>query len=77
MDMVGVGFAEIIIGLLFMAIPLALLFFIIKWAVGSAMKSARSSGTEGRSARSILDERYARGEIGREEYEGMRRDIEG
>ncbi|MDQ4106389.1 MAG: SHOCT domain-containing protein [Actinomycetota bacterium] len=29
-----------------------------------------------RSARRLLDERYARGEISRDEYERMRRDIE-
>jgi uncharacterized membrane protein len=40
--------------------PLVVLYLIIKWAVGSG----------------IRDERYARGEIGREEYEQMRRDIQ-
>lgn len=37
----------------------------------------RSPGQGERDARQILDERYARGEIGREEYQQMRRDIEG
>jgi len=32
--------------------------------------------SSGRTARENLDERYARGEIGREEYERMRRDIQ-
>lgn len=76
--MAGVGGVELFIGLLFMAIPLFLLFFVIKWAVASAMKDVRSSnGSKTRTAKEILDERYARGEIGREEYEGMRHAIEG
>lgn len=45
------------------------------------MRNFRGSGgkdaehTRGQ-ARRLLDERYARGEIGREEYQQMRRDIE-
>ncbi len=74
--MIGVGIVEFLIILLSLAPPLVLLFSIIKWAVGSAMKDTRASEGSG-SARGILDERYAKGEIGREEYEGVRRDIEG
>jgi uncharacterized membrane protein len=56
---------------------------VIKWAVSSALRKVSSTIREGYSeglgrshtARQILDERYARGEIGREEYEQMRRDI--
>ncbi len=35
----------------------------------------RSSGDTARSARDILDERFARGEIDRAEYESKRRDL--
>lgn len=45
------------------------------------MGSLRGSGGKGAEhtpgqARQLLDERYARGEIGREEYQQIRRDIE-
>jgi putative membrane protein len=49
-----------------------LLDLVIKWAVSSAF---REGVRRRHTARRILDERYARGEIGREEYEQMRRDI--
>jgi uncharacterized membrane protein len=53
---------------------------VIKWAVSSALRSISSTVhdafTASRTARDILDERYARGEIGREQYEQMRRGIQ-
>jgi putative membrane protein len=53
---------------------------VIKWAVSSALRNIsstfRDAFTASRTAREILDERYARGEIGREEYEQVRRDIQ-
>lgn len=39
-----------------------------------AARTAR--GTTASSARDILDQRYARGEIGRDEYEQKRRDLQ-
>lgn len=39
-------------------------------------RGADGIGQEDRDARDILNERYARGEIDREDYLGMRRDIE-
>lgn len=73
--MVGVGGVEILVGMILtLAIPIVF-FFVTRWAAGSAVRNA--CPTEGRTARDILDERYARGEIWREEHERMRRDIEG
>ena len=66
--------------LIFGVLPIVVLYLVIKWAVSSALRSISSSFREAftasRTAREILDERYARGEIGREEYEKMRRDIQ-
>ena len=45
----------------------------IRAAVGEAIRKLDSGG---RTAPEILDERYARGEIGREEFPRMRRDLE-
>ena len=69
--------------LLFSFLPIivmfVLLYLVIKWAVSSALRnissSFREAFTASRTAREILDERCASGEIGREEYERMRRDI--
>jgi putative membrane protein len=45
---------------------------------GPFSRTSRDLGSNGRSesAREILDKRYARGEIGKEEYEGKKRDME-
>jgi len=58
-------------------LPILVITSAVRWGFGGAMKDARSSESGSRMARDILDERYAKGEIEREEYEGMRRDIEG
>lgn len=65
MDMIGIGGAELFIVLLFVAA----FFFVARRIFGSPAQI--------RTARDILDERYAKGEIERDEYESMRRDIEG
>ncbi len=43
---------------------------------GMPMPGEHGRGT-GESARDILDRRYARGEISRDEYQRMRQDVEG
>ncbi len=77
--MLGIGPVELfVLMIIALAIPLFLLFVVIKWAVAGGMNDACDSrGQEGRTALQILDERYAKGEIGREEYEMTRRGIEG
>jgi putative membrane protein len=44
---------------------------------GGGQGSGGNGAGEDRDARQILDERYARGELGRDEYQQMRQDIEG
>lgn len=68
--MMGIGGTELIIMIFALAVPLFLIFFVMN-------KRAASGGSGSDTARETLDERYAQGEIGREEYERMRRDIEG
>jgi putative membrane protein len=63
-DMIGGGMLMILIWL----IPLALL-------VAFIMFLTRPTGTAQRSALDILKERYARGEIGKDEFEQKKRDI--
>jgi putative membrane protein len=60
----GMGFGWIV--------PLAIIGLIV-WAVVYATRANRSGSGDG--ALGILKERYARGEIDRETYESMRRDL--
>ena len=51
------------------------------WLVRAVFQPGNQSGsrtqsTQEQSARDILDRRYARGEITREQYEAMRKDLE-
>ena len=69
----GVGMLHMLLywGVLILAIAL-----LVKWLFG------RTGGAPGarppeRTALDILKERYARGEIGKEEFEQKRRDLEG
>lgn len=73
----GSGWGGMIFGPLMMiawlAVLVAVVALILRW-VGIA---GTSSGRPERTARDILDERYARGEIDREEYQRRRQDIDG
>lgn len=68
--MFGVGFQELLI----IGFILVLLFLTTRWILNEIRKPDKPNA-EDRSARQILDERYASGEISRDEYERMRRDI--
>ena len=64
--------------LLFVVGPLVALYFIVKSAVWAGVVAANKAAAtpELRTAREILDARYASGEIGREDYEEMRSRLE-
>ncbi len=76
-DWTGWGWSGMWLGPLFMIALLALLIAaivaLVRWAGGGGGKG----GGRVRTAREILDERYARGEIDREEYQRRRDDIAG
>ena len=57
---------------LFWALLLAVIVILVVRALDTG--AGRQRGND-KSAREILDERYARGEIGREEYEEKKRDL--
>ena len=65
------------IGGIFMILFWALIIFgvvaLVKWIF---FNGSSSTGTSGRNALDILKERYARGEINREQYEEMRRNLQ-
>lgn len=56
-----------------LSVLVAVTVLIVRWLGGTGASGAKPE----RTARDILDERYARGEIDREEYLRRRQDIEG
>lgn len=62
-----------------MMIPMALfwglIIFVIVWLVQRTVSPGHAT-TSAESALELLKKRYARGEISKEEYERMRRDLE-
>ena len=73
----GWGWGGMWLGPLFMIVPLALLIALIVLLVRWLGGGSDDGGRPVRTARDILDERYARGEIDREEYQRRRNDIAG
>ena len=73
----GMGWGGMWLGPLFMiawlALLIAVIVFLVRWLGGGSDVSSAST----RTARDILDERYARGEIDREEYLQRQKDIAG
>lgn len=69
--MMGFGLLMMFFGLL----VLVGLVAIAVWAVIYFTGSGRSRGTDETQARNILDQRYARGEIGDDEYLRMRKQL--
>jgi len=63
----GMGFGWIFM-ILFWALVILGIVALIKWL-------SDQSGSRGKTALEILQERYARGEIQREEYEQKKRDL--
>ena len=79
--MSGMGFGFGIFGLIFMVLfwggLIALAVWLVRGLFGSShQQSPASPAGSGLSAAGILDERYARGEITREQYELMKSDLQ-
>ncbi len=62
-------------GMLTMALFWIGLILLIVWVVRAVIGASPSGGGGSSNARDILDQRYARGEITRKEYEQMKKDI--
>jgi putative membrane protein len=75
----GLGFG--IFGFLFMLIFWGGLILLAVWLVRALFSTNASRGTNrggsDQSAQQILDQRYARGEISREQYDIMKQDLYG
>ncbi len=68
----GPGFGWVFM-ILFWALIILGIVAMVKWLMST---SSGSRSCPSKSARELLDERYARGEIDREEYEQKKRDLE-
>lgn len=67
----GMGFGWVSM-ILFSALVVAGLVILVRWL---AAQSSASKGEQSKTALEILQERYARGEIGREEFEQKKQDL--
>ena len=70
-QMFGWGFGGMIMMLIFWA---AVVFFIV-WLVREARDDSRSRVSRSKSALDILDNRYAKGEIDKKEFEEKKKDL--
>lgn len=72
------GFGMGLFGLFFMLLFWGGLILLAVWLAKALFQGNRSTGSSSsptNSAREILDQRYARGEITREQYDLMKQDI--
>jgi len=72
----GMGWFGTIFMMIFWILVIVGLIFLIKWLI-QATKGGASPVQSGSRALDILKERYARGEINKEEFEQKKRDLEG
>lgn len=56
---------------------IAVIAYALGWRPQFNLNNQSGPGGSGQTPREILEARYARGEISREEYEQVRRDLEG
>lgn len=73
--MMGFGFMGLVLMLIFWILLIALGIWLVKMIMYNDDRQ-RMSNPGNPSPREILDQRYARGEISREQYEMMKRDLE-
>jgi putative membrane protein len=66
----GMGWGMPFFGLFFWILIIAGIVFLVRWMMGNQQDSAQES------ALAILKKRYARGELNRETYERMKKDLE-
>jgi len=71
----GMGWFGMIMMLLFWVLVIAGIVVLIRWLVQSTGSRSRSSVGKGSQAMDILKERFAKGEITRNEFESMKKEI--
>ena len=73
----GLGWLGFLMMFLFWALVIAAGVFLVKWLIQASRRPESGSGqaAAGNRALDILKERYARGEIDKEEFERIKKDI--
>ena len=71
----GVGWFGMLFNLLFWGLIIVGLVFLIRWLIQTTIDKDQSGVNLGSNAMEILKERYARGEINRDEFESMKKDL--
>ncbi|MBW2054005.1 MAG: SHOCT domain-containing protein [Deltaproteobacteria bacterium] len=71
----GMGWLGMIMMLAFWALVIAALVFLIRWLIQSSKGGTPVIGGSFNQALEILKERYARGEIDKEEFDSKKRDL--
>ena len=76
MDGWGMGWLGMIFNIVFWVLILVGLVFLIRWLIQSGRDRAdQSGGGRGSRALDIVKERYARGEIDKQQFESMKKDL--
>ena len=73
----GMGWFGMIFMMIFWILIIVGGIFLIKWLIQTTSSKGRSNFEEGSKAVNILKERYAKGEITREEFEAIKKDLLG
>jgi putative membrane protein len=71
----GMGWFGMIFMFLFWGLIIVGLVFLIRWLIQATGDRGYSGVNTGSNAMDILKERYARGEINRDEFESMKKDL--
>lgn len=75
MDGWGMGWFGMVFNIVFWILILVGLVFLIRWLVQSGRDRSNRGYGGGSRALDILKERYARGEIDKQQYESMKKDL--
>lgn len=71
----GMGWFGMIFMIVFWALIIGGVILLIKWLIQGSAGGGRFASKPGSKAMDILKERYARGEISRNEFESMKKDL--
>jgi putative membrane protein len=71
----GMGWFGMIFMIIFWGLIIVGLVSLIRWLVQNTSSKGQTGVRTGSNAMYILKERYAKGEISRDEFESMKRDI--